>query len=114
MVDNDDILLKEFLQENKQEIADNGFSRRVMTRLPEVRVQILSYLLTILTAILATVLFFTQGGVSLLGGALREVFQNISFAGSFSSLQGIEPWTVAVAAVVLLFMGYGKLANMTD
>jgi len=114
MVDKDDILLKEFLQENKQEIADNGFSRRVMSRLPECRAEILSTLLTILTVILAAVLFITQSGLTQLGQSLREVFQNISFNGSFSAFSSTEPWTLAVAAIVLLFMGYEKLANLSD
>ncbi|MBR3716921.1 MAG: DUF5056 domain-containing protein [Bacteroidaceae bacterium] len=114
MVDNDDILLKDFLQANKQEVADNGFSRRVMNRLPERKAQLLSYLLSAVSIVLAVVLFFVQGGVGLVGSALREVFQNISFSGNFSSLNGTEPWTVAVVAVVLLFMGYGKLANLPE
>lgn len=114
MVDNDDILLKDFLQANKQEVADNGFSRRVMNRLPERKAQLLSYLLSAVSIVLAVVLFFVQGGVGLVGSDLREVFQNISFSGSFASLHGTEPWTVAVVAVVLLFMGYGKLANLPE
>ena len=114
MVDKDDILLKEFLQANKQEIADNGFSRRVMMHLPECKAQVLSFILSTLTLVLAVAIFYFQGGLTLIGNALREVFQNISFAGNFSTLHGIEPWTVAVSALVLLFIGYGKLANMTD
>ncbi|MBO7553977.1 MAG: DUF5056 domain-containing protein [Bacteroidaceae bacterium] len=114
MVDKDDILLKEFLQANKQEIADNGFSRRVMNRLPEHKAQVLSFILSALTLVLAVAIFYFQGGLTLIGSALREVFQNISFAGNFSTLHGIEPWTVVVAALVLLFLGYGKLAEMTD
>jgi len=114
MVDNDDILLKEFLQENKQEIADNGFSYRVMNRLPERKAWLLSTLLSVITAVLAIVLFFVQGGVAQIGESLREVFQNISFSGNLSTLNNTEPWTLAVVAVVLLFMGYEKLFNMSD
>ena len=34
-IENDEKLLKDFFTANKQEIADNGFSRRVMHRLPD-------------------------------------------------------------------------------
>lgn len=114
MVDKDDILLKNFLQANKQEVADNGFSRRVMNRLPERRAVLLSYFLSAVSVVLAVAIFFVQDGVSIIGSALREVFQNISFNGNLSTFSGTEPWTLAVAAVVLLFMGYGKLANMSE
>lgn len=114
MVDKDDILLKDFLQANKQEVADNGFSRRVMNRLPERRAVLLSYVLTAVSLVLAVALFYVQGGVGIVSNALREVFQNISFSGNLSTLNGTEPWTLAVVAVVLLFMGYGKLVNMSE
>ncbi len=35
MTDNDDKLIKEFLAANRPEVADMGFSRRVMHRLPD-------------------------------------------------------------------------------
>ena len=34
MTENNDKLLENFFAENRQEVADNGFSRRVMHRLP--------------------------------------------------------------------------------
>ena len=34
-IENDEKLLKDFFTANKQEIADNGFSHRVMHRLPD-------------------------------------------------------------------------------
>ena len=34
-METNDKLLKDFFSENKQEIADNGFTRRVMRQLPE-------------------------------------------------------------------------------
>ena len=114
MEDKDELLLKDFFKEHRQEIADNGFSRRVMNRLPERRVWLLSNVLSVLTAILAVGLFVVNGGVRLLGETLREVFQSITFDATLPSLSQTEPWAIAVAAVVLLFMGYGKLVNMAE
>ena len=34
-IENEEKLLKDFFTANKHEIADNGFSRRVMHRLPD-------------------------------------------------------------------------------
>ena len=35
MMENDDKLISQFMQANKHEIEDNGFSRRVIRQLPE-------------------------------------------------------------------------------
>lgn len=34
-INNDDLLLKSFFNENKEEIADNGFSKQVLKQIPE-------------------------------------------------------------------------------
>jgi len=114
MEDKDEILLKDFFRENRQEIADDGFSRRVMNRLPERRIWIVSQLLTALTVVLSMGVFIYFGGVNLLGGTLREVFQNFTLGGSLDTFSGTEPWTIGVVALVLLYMGYGKLANLPE
>jgi len=111
MVDKDDILLRDFFQENKQEVEDNGFSRRVINRLPERKLLIFSELSTALTFILAVVLFFLFGGIELTGNALREIFANFSFAAP-TSITSVDPRALVIAFLVLLFMGYGKLASM--
>ena len=35
MKNKDDILLKQFFDQHKQQIADNGFSEKVMQRIPQ-------------------------------------------------------------------------------
>jgi len=112
MVDkNDDILLRDFFKENKQEVKDNGFSRRVMNRLPEHKLLILSELSNAVTFVLAVVLFFVFGGIELTGNALREVFTNFNFTIP-SAFTGTDPRALVLAFLVLLFMGYKKLASM--
>ena len=58
-IDNDK-LLKDFFAENKREIADNGFSRRVMHQLPD-RSNRLARLWTLFVMTVGAVLFITLG-----------------------------------------------------
>ena len=58
-IDNDK-LLKDFFAENKREIADNGFSRRVMHHLPD-RSNRLARLWTVFVMTVGATLFVTLG-----------------------------------------------------
>ena len=60
-IDNDK-LLKDFFAENKREIADNGFSRRVMHHLPD-RSNRLARLWTVFVMAVGATLFVTLGGL---------------------------------------------------
>lgn len=70
-IDNDK-LLKDFFAENKREIADNGFSRRVMHQLPD-RSNRLARLWTLFVMTVGAVLFITLGGLQAVWETLREV-----------------------------------------
>ena len=83
-IDNDK-LLRDFFAENKQEIADNGFSRRVMHHLP-----------------------VWLGGLEATWGTIREVFIGMINHGTSS----LDPKSIIIAAVVLLFMATRKVASM--
>lgn len=72
-------LIEQFLKQNRQEIADDGFTERVMRGLPERKPQY-DWLPTIWNAVmmtLALVLFIVFGGVSLVKDAL---YQNLDLA----------------------------------
>ena len=60
-IDNDK-LLHDFFAENKQEIADNGFSQRVMHHLPS-QSNWLTRIRTALIVIIGTILLVWLGGV---------------------------------------------------
>ena len=64
MTENNDKLLENFFAENRQEVADNGFSRRVMHRLPN-RNSRLARLWTAGGFTLAAVLFVLMDGLQL-------------------------------------------------
>ena len=105
-VDNDKIL-RNFFTENKQDIADNGFSRRVMRRLPD-RSYRLVRLWSAFVAAVATVLFIWLGGLEAAWGTIREVFIGMINHGTTS----LDPKSMIIAAVVLLFMATRKVASM--
>lgn len=105
-VDNDKIL-RNFFTENKQDIADNGFSRRVMRRLPD-RSYRLARLWSAFVAAVATVLFIWLDGLEAAWGTIKEVFIGMINHGTTS----LDPKSMIIAAVVLLFMATRKVASM--
>ena len=106
-IDTNDKLLRDFFSENKQEIADNGFSRRVMHHLPE-RSNHLARIWAAFVMIVAVVLFFWMGGLEAIWGTLREVFYSMI---QYQSTH-IDTKSLIIAAAVLLFLGTRKVASM--
>ncbi len=103
----DDILLKQFFNENRQEIADNGFTQRVMKRLPG-RANRLANMLTAVGVILAVIMFFVLDGLGAIIGTLREVFVSMSIQG----IENIDLKSLVIAGGVLLFFGVQKIYSM--
>ena len=105
-IDNDK-LLRDFFAENKQEIADNGFSRRVMHHLPD-RSYRLARLWSAFVMAIATVLFVWLGGLEAAWGTIREVFISMINQGTAE----LDPKSIIIASVVLVFMATRKVASM--
>lgn len=78
-MEDNDRLIEQFMKQSRQEIADDGFTERVMRGLPERKPQY-DWLPTIWNAVmmtLALVLFIVFGGVGLVKDAL---YQNLDLA----------------------------------
>ena len=75
MTDNDykDKFLEDFFAANRHDVADDGFTRRVMRRLPQ-RHNRLAQAWNTLCILLAAVLFVAAGGVQLVWATLQECF----------------------------------------
>ena len=73
-IDNDK-LLRDFFAENKQEIADNGFSRRVMHHLPD-RSNRLARIWSAFVMTVAAALFVWLGGYLLVIETVTDLFQS--------------------------------------
>ena len=102
-IDNDK-LLRDFFAENKQEIADNGFSRRVMHHLPG-RSNHLARIWSAFVMTVAAVLFVWLGGLEAAWGTIREVFIGMINHGT----TGLDPKSIIIAAVVLLLWLHERL-----
>lgn len=108
MMEADDKLLKQFFAEQKQEIADEGFSGRVMQHLPG-RAQRLSGIWTSVCTAIAIVLFFVFDGLQVFTNIFREAF----IAGvQYFSTTCIDLKTLLIVAGVLLLLGFNKLFSM--
>lgn len=104
MTEMNDKMLKEFFGTHKQEIADNGFSRRVMRNLPDRSLK-LSKRLTAFCGTIAVILFFALDGLQVITTALRETFISMVQYGS----NNLEPKSLLIAATVLLFFGISRI-----
>ena len=107
MMENEDKLLEQFFPNNRKKIADDGFSRRVMHRLPD-HSRRLSQLWTAFSVTLAFVLFVTLDGLQLVLDALRETF-NSTFQNGVTDL---DPKSLLIAVVVLLYLAYRKISTL--
>lgn len=108
MMETDDKLLQQFFSEQKQEIEDGGFSRRVMRNLPG-RSHRLGQWWSALCLVIATLLFFAFGGLQATIGTLREVFVSLV---QHSMTANFDPKSLTIAAVVLLILGMRKVYSM--
>ena len=108
MTETDDKLLKQFFGEQKQEIEDNGFSRRVMRNLPG-RNHRLVQAWGAACAVVCVILFFTLGGLQATISTLREVFVSMV---QQSATTGFDPKSLYIAALVLAFFGARKAWSM--
>lgn len=103
----DDKLLQQFFSDNRKEIEDNGFSRRVMHHLPN-RYYLISQLWSLFCFTLAVVLFFVLDGLQLVLGALRETFTSAIQSGAAE----LDPKSLIIVAVVLVYLGYRKICSL--
>lgn len=107
MTENNDMHINRFLHERKRELEDNGFSRRVMKKLPN-REKKISNLWTLCCSILTFMLFFLLGGANL----LLEMFRQILLSGSVTYLENTDPIPLITAAVILISLGVKRICSM--
>jgi len=108
MMENDnDKLLTSFFAEHRKEIADNGFSRRVLRHLPN-RSQRLSQVWSIFCFTLAFVLLITLDGLQTILTTLRETFQTVVQCGAAE----VDPKSLTIAGIVLLYWAYHKISSL--
>ncbi|MEG1563574.1 MAG: DUF5056 domain-containing protein [Bacteroides sp.] len=107
MMETDDKLLRDFFAAEKQEVADDGFSRRVMRQLPD-KNHWLIQAWTVLVSLAALTIFFVFDGWQGVISTLRDVFVFLLQ----NSAQNFDPQSIFIAAGVLLFLGVRKVWSM--
>lgn len=108
MTENDERLLEQiFATERQHEIPDNGFSRRVMHRLPN-RSNLLATVWSAFCFLLAAILF-----VSLeVWKPIWEVFREALTEQLPQELVQVDIRSLLIAGIVLLYLFYRKVASM--
>lgn len=103
----DDKLLQHFFTENRQEINDDGFSRRIMSHLPN-RYYRISQIWTFCCFTLALVLFVLLDGAKLVLETLRETF-TVTIQNNVTEL---DPKSLIIALLVVLCLVYRKICSL--
>ena len=126
MEDKNDIMLKQlFEQAAKQQIADNGFTERVMMNLPErktsaEKLRCLSHLWTLLCLVIALVAFWLFSGYTVVEGLmtggkhmLLNTLEVFLLTAPTAEIQ-INPWMVLLMlGFVLIFLPYQTFRKLS-
>ena len=107
MMENDDKLIEQFFATNRQEIADDGFTRSVIRHLPD-HTRRISQIWVTFCSTLALVLFFVFDGLQLVLDTLRETL----IAATQSGAAQIDSKSLLIAGVVLLYFIYRKICSL--
>jgi len=103
----DEQLISKFMQDHKREIADNGFSHRVMHRLPA-PTRILSDILTAICVVLGIILFITSDGQDVILQSLQNIFHHQAWN---LILNRIHLNTLLLALAVAAYLGIYRVWN---
>ncbi|HIZ33710.1 MAG TPA: DUF5056 domain-containing protein [Candidatus Bacteroides merdigallinarum] len=108
MMENNDQLIEQFLAPARKDIPDDGFTKRVMQRVPD-RHERLSQVWNYAGFTLALALFLVLDGVRVVWDSLRAALDGMLAQGLPADA---DPRALLVAGVVLLFLCYKKIASL--
>lgn len=103
-----DILLKNFFDKNRKEIADNGFSQRVMRHIPRRDTNKLAQLWSWCGVSLALLLFLALDAGQEILTTLKETFAQTILTG----LIQLDWQAMFVAVIVLLILAYHRICSL--
>lgn len=105
-IDNDK-LLRDFFAAEKKEVADKGFTHRVMRQLPD-RKNRLAQVWSVFVMLTAIVLFVLLGGIDATLVTLQDVCADVFV----HVIANLDPKSAIIAAVVLLFLATRKICSL--
>ena len=104
MMEDNDKLLRDFFSANKQEVADNGFSSKVMNSLPQ-RVNPFTKMWGAFVLLAGIILFFIFDGWLAVIESLRDLFVTIAHKQDLLA----DPASYLIAFIVLIAIGINKV-----
>ncbi len=104
MMEKDDKILKDFFAANKLDIADNGFSDKVMKNLPQ-RANPLVKMWGAFILLATIIIFYLCDGWLTIIQTLRDIFVNIAQKQDLMT----DPFSYIIAAVVLVAVIINRL-----
>lgn len=107
MMENDDKLIKNFMLAYKHEIEDNGFSRRVIRRLPQ-QAKWLSDILSVICAIICCTLFYIFNGFEI----LCQTISDIVASQTYYLMSDTNFQSLIIATVVLIIIGVQRVCSL--
>ena len=111
MTEDEDKLVMQFFEENAHEIEDNGFSDKVMSRLPSERANRLERLWTLFCTVVGVVLFFLVDGFKGLQTAFNNLFGDM--LGSISSIDFSNITPMMAFLTLFIICGVGAYNRAT-
>ena len=125
MDDKDNVMIESFFKQAAwQQIEDNGFTERVMKRLPDrraERVHRLSRLWTLFCIILGVGLFFAFGGTMVLKSAVMSIFHilmtalEVFLATAPTTEISVNPWVLlSLMVFVLVYLPYQTARRLSS
>lgn len=110
MTDNkDEILIERFFNENRITIEDNGFSRRVMNRLPD-RARRINRLWTAVCATIAILFIIQNDFFTMLWGSFKGLAADITTSDTLL----MNPLIIVMSLLIIIFLSGCKLIASDD
>ena len=106
-MENNDKLIRSFFEDNKQEIANNGFSRKVMKRLPQNKNRIFTFLMTSI-AIIIFAFFIAYDGILGIVYLFRDFYITIVQNSNIYT----DPISIIIALIVLIVLAFNRVWSM--
>ncbi len=106
----DEDIIFRFMHEQKEEVKDNGFSRRVMRHLPKQH-RWANWIFNSICAAACFYLFYLLNGFEILFNTLKESIESLS---QQNFMANTNLTTLAVALGILIIVGISRACSMED
>lgn len=100
MTSNDDKLIAQFFDENRQDIMDDGFSNKVMRGLPP-SYNVRNRIWIAICGIVGVAIFWLLGGVDSLRTAVWNIIGDMVNVLASLHVSGVSPWVIVLTLLTI-------------